>query len=489
MSDSINIETQGHEDLVLLSEFLGMSSLLKRQSTLTQTFDHLLAEASRLTNAQQCTLYFVDHPRSILASYIGQKSDRLQIRLPIGQGMAGHVASSGKPILTNTPYDEPSFDASWDNKTGFKTESLLTVPIRLPNGTISGVLQAVNATSGSFTHEDTQTLSTFATHMGIAIENLCLYEDLKLTLRSTMRALAASIDSRDPVTAGHTERVTFYSVQAAQLMGLSTAQLTTLELAASLHDIGKIGVPDAILQKPGRLTNDEYEIIKRHARIGRDILQQVYFSPTYHDVPFLAGAHHERLDGSGYPDGLIGGAIPIEARIMAVADVFDAVTAHDRPYRAAMTIEEGLALIDSDVPTKLDPEVVAAFHDQSVYQRDASGMGELLDGQRVTFKLLPCSYGCDLESLRHMSTMEPVSMLFLTRSFLPSGSRIQLSIEDDGKMTDAIATVDSIERIGRTAEFEVLASLRVSSQFDRDRILKFSGTGANRQVQHGSNND
>lgn len=174
---------------------------------------------------------------------------------------------------------------------------------------------------------------------------------------SLLRSLGNAIAKRDSDTDAHNYRVTFYAVALAETLGLPKPEISDLVVGAFLHDVGKIGIPDRILLKPGNLTTDEFEIMKGHALLGIEIVA---------DNPWLTGAaqtirhHHERFDGSGYPDGLYGDAIPRNARIFSVVDVFDALTS-ERPYKKPMSLVEALIIIERESCRQFDPEVVAAF--------------------------------------------------------------------------------------------------------------------------------
>jgi HAMP domain-containing protein len=175
---------------------------------------------------------------------------------------------------------------------------------------------------------------------------------------ATIRALTSAIDARDPYTAGHSARVGQLAVELGAALGLPESQLQHLEIGGYLHDTGKIGVRDAILLKPGPLTEEEQEIIERHPGVGLDILASVDLSPDV--VAFISG-HHEKLDGSGYPSSLKSGEVSLIARIAAVADIYDALTT-DRPYRAAMTVQQVLDVLDREAAEgRLDRQVVAAL--------------------------------------------------------------------------------------------------------------------------------
>jgi len=182
-------------------------------------------------------------------------------------------------------------------------------------------------------------------------------EDNRQLFIGTVKALAAAIDGKDPYTRGHSERVSRFSVAIAQRMNLPDDEVEKIRISALLHDVGKIGIDDKILKKPAALTDEEYEIMKKHPQKGYKIMSQI---PAMKE--FLAGMymHHEMVDGRGYPQGLKGEEIPLMGKIVAVADTFDAMTT-ERPYQKAMEFEAALARIESFTGTRYDPEVVAAF--------------------------------------------------------------------------------------------------------------------------------
>jgi HD-GYP domain-containing protein (c-di-GMP phosphodiesterase class II) len=179
---------------------------------------------------------------------------------------------------------------------------------------------------------------------------------IKRSLIGTVQALAATIELRDPYTAVHQRRVADIAVGIGRLLGLSATQLCGLDLAATIHDIGKLGVPAEILAKPGRISQPEYELIKGHAAAGAEVVKAVDFPWPIRDIIWQ---HHERMDGSGYPRGLKGDEILLEARILAVADVTEAMASH-RPYRKALGIDAALAEIESGRGTRYDARCVDA---------------------------------------------------------------------------------------------------------------------------------
>lgn len=184
-------------------------------------------------------------------------------------------------------------------------------------------------------------------------------QQLRSACEATVRALADAVEARDAYTARHAERVAAYGLEIAHACGMETTADPDLEFGFLLHDIGKIAISDAILYKPGRLTDDERDAMRRHPLIGEDIVR---------GIDFLAGArqvvrsHHERWDGTGYPDHLAGERIPLAARVFAVADTFDALTS-DRPYRPAASFREARRVIAEASGTQFDPTVAEAFDD------------------------------------------------------------------------------------------------------------------------------
>jgi putative nucleotidyltransferase with HDIG domain len=187
-------------------------------------------------------------------------------------------------------------------------------------------------------------------------------ENLTLAYVEFVQSLASALDARDPYTAGHSRRVSEMSSAAAREMGLPAAIVEQVRVGALLHDIGKIGVPDEVLRKPGRLTAEEFALVQEHPAIGRRILEGVNGFSSYLAAVEL---HHENWDGTGYPHGQAGLATPVDARIIHVADAYDAMTT-DRPYRRGMSHEEALARLREGAGTQFDPAVVRRFEDLKI---------------------------------------------------------------------------------------------------------------------------
>ena len=234
--------------------------------------------------------------------------------------------------------------------------SMICVPLRTRQRTI-GFLVALSFSRGKrFDEGQRKLLSLVGSRAAAAIENAKLYEDLKATFNQTIQGLARAIDKMDRYTAGHSDRVAFYATLLAQRLDLPPDTIEIVRQAALMHDIGKIGCV-MNLNKPGKLSQEEYEIFKKHPGYGREILEPIKFLH-----PLVPGVHlhHERWDGRGYPLGLKGGVIPIIARIISVADTYDAMTS-DRSYRKALPHEVASGEIERCSGTQFDPECASGF--------------------------------------------------------------------------------------------------------------------------------
>jgi HD-GYP domain-containing protein (c-di-GMP phosphodiesterase class II) len=240
------------------------------------------------------------------------------------------------------------------------SHSFICCPIISDNKSV-GIVTVDNCKTHTILVEsDLRLLMGVASVLGVSIRNAELHDARTNQFSSILKTLAASIDARDPFTAGHSEKVTEYALGICQEMNIPPAYAEIVGVAASLHDYGKIGISDALLKKEGTLTEDEYEVIKTHTVKTRSILEQIDFQGSYSQIPQIAEAHHEKLDGSGYPRGLKGMDIPIGSRIIAVADFFEAITAK-RLYHDPMPIAEAFKMLRRECDVHFSREIVDAF--------------------------------------------------------------------------------------------------------------------------------
>ena len=216
-----------------------------------------------------------------------------------------------------------------------QVQHVVVVPVTRGRDTLGYLAATRDGNDDEFGTIEADLMKSVATMLAVHLVNQRQYLQLQQMFECTIEAFVCAIDAKDPYTRGHSNRVSELSVAIASRMGCSEAKIENIRMGALLHDVGKIGVEDAVLRKPGRLTDDEYAHIKQHPVIGYEIIKGI---PRFE--PFLSAirSHHECWDGSGYPDGLVAGEIPFEARVIAVADAFDAMTS-DRPYRRGMSLE------------------------------------------------------------------------------------------------------------------------------------------------------
>ena len=320
-----------------------------------------MAQATtQLLDADRATIFIVDREKNEIWSRVALGTGVGEIRQPVGVGIAGTVAATGETVNIPDAYADPRFNPEPDKRSGYRTRSLLTFPMTGQNGRVIGVFQAVNKKGRErFNPDDEETLSSLGASAAVAVENAQLLAEQKRLWETLIETLAVTIDARDQQTAGHSQRVTRYAEVIGRGMGLSGLELEKLRAAALLHDYGKIAVRDQFLMKRGKLDQAEFEYMKAHAEKTGEFLAHLVFPQDMRDVPVIAAQHHERMDGKGYPRGLPAERILLGARIVAAADVFDALTA-PRYYKPAYTLERTLEIMDGMAGDHLDPAVVSA---------------------------------------------------------------------------------------------------------------------------------
>ncbi len=342
-------------DLILdvtrrLMSITDLDALLRDMATVT----------TQLLDADRATIFIVDRDRAEIWSKIALGTGAGEIRQAIGVGIAGTVAATGERINIADAYEDPRFNPEPDHRTGYRTKTLLTFPMTGQNGRVIGVFQVVNKNGGgAFSTDDEETLSSLGASAAVAVENAQLVAEQRRLWTTLIETLAVTIDARDQQTAGHSQRVTRYAEVIGRGLGLEGIELEKIRAAALLHDYGKIAVRDQFLMKRGKLDEAEFEYMKAHAEKTGEFLAHLVFPQDMRDVPVIAAQHHERMDGKGYPRGLPAERILLGARIVAAADVFDALTA-PRYYKPAYTLERTLEIMDGMAGDHLDPAVVSA---------------------------------------------------------------------------------------------------------------------------------
>jgi HD-GYP domain-containing protein (c-di-GMP phosphodiesterase class II) len=292
--------------------------------------------------------------------------------LPIGRDHARELAGLGTSMTLKDATDQAARFMQDHNAAFSSVEIDLLVPLVVRERLIGLVLLGEKASGEKFTEEDMQTLSALSRHIAVGInshhlleevklkveENRRLYEGLRTIYKETVHAFAAAIDMKDRYTQGHSVRVGKYSEVIAREMGWTDDQVEGITIAGYLHDIGKLIVDLSVINSPERFSAKDSEEMNKHPAAGYEILSPI--SHPYADIPLMARYHHERIDGKGYPDGLTGDQIPAGAKIVTLADSFDAMTT-DRPYRKKLALSDVLEDFRQNTGTQFDPAVVCAF--------------------------------------------------------------------------------------------------------------------------------
>ncbi len=335
-----------------------------------ELYRKLVDMACQLVDAEKALFTLVDMGKAemwlIAARGIGEEYVG-RWRSPLKDNMIGKTILDGMPLILN------DLRKSAITKLDFLPKdvkgALITVPYKIRNEPFGALTVIGKNGGGHFSEEDLFILFLLAEKSSLTVENLILYESVIINLHATLRALVSTLEAKDPYTRSHSGRVTAYAIEAAKVMGLKQEEIDSIAFAGYLHDIGKIGVRDDILLKPGKLQDREYDIIKKHPVIGENIVKHLGLLPR---EKAIIRHHHERWDGKGYPDGLRGEEIPLLSRILAVADAYDALTSN-RPYRKAKSRSEAISILKENRFTQFDGKIVDAL--VSVLESENSGKG------------------------------------------------------------------------------------------------------------------
>jgi len=465
--------TQVHKQRVLVE----LAKMTGSEFDLSKLLSIIVSKSTEVVEADRSTLFLVDRKRKILWTEIAEgleNSNTPKFEIPLTKGIAGHVATAGVQVIINDAYDDERFDRATDMRTGYRTNNILATPMISSTGEILGVLQVINKLKGSFTKEDADFLLAFASSAAVHLETAHLYREIETMFDSFINMVAHAVDERDPCTAGHSRRVKIYSRTIGEEINrcksgifannhFTEDSLRQLEIAALLHDVGKIGVHEAVLNKSarlsekelqivvqridlelskrkvqkiqsgtdldpqevtevnnaiefikkvsksgflseedgkrlwvikergwlddceyehlavtrGNLTSEEWDHMQSHVTKSFQLLSRIPWPPKLRNVPEIAYCHHEKLNGKGYPRGLSADQIPLESQIVTVADIYDALTAHDRPYKPPMSHERASSiLIDQAAGGLINQELVDLFLNSELYRVTNSKMSD-----------------------------------------------------------------------------------------------------------------
>lgn len=359
----------------MLNELINISIQISSQNSLNELLSTIVQKARMIASADAGSLYLKEGNQLI---FLITQNDTLKdlehsfksFPMPINKrSIAGYAADTGEVLNIEDVYHiSPEFPFSYnkdfDQKNNYRCSSMLTIPMKDNDSNIIGVLQLINAKDENggvipFDRAIVPLVESFASMAAVSIKNVQLKDSIKQAYLETIYRLSVAAEYKDTDTGMHIKRMSRYSEIIARNMGFDDDFCEMMLYASPLHDIGKIGIPDAVLLKPGKLNDEEWEIMRSHTTMGYEILkgadnELIKFASS------IAMSHHEKFNGTGYPNKISGQAIPVEGRIVALSDVFDALSSK-RPYKDPWPLEKILDVVRQDTGTHFDPEVTEAF--------------------------------------------------------------------------------------------------------------------------------
>lgn len=330
----------------------------------------LMADMGReMIVSDRCTVWLLDTQKNELWSKVAHGLD--EIRIPSSAGLVGYAVTNDQAVFIHDAYTNEEYKSylqngaiHTDQQTGYHTKALMVIPFRNSQGEIMGAYQAINKLTASeqFSDKDMEYLTLASSYAGKSLESALLTMEIEETQKEIIFRMGEIGESRSKETGNHVKRVAEYSYLLALELGMSQDEAELLKIASPMHDIGKVAIPDAVLNKPGKLTEDEFKLMQNHTLIGYNLLR----NSTRHilkTAAVVAYEHHEKWNGRGYPRGIKGEEIHIYGRITAIADVFDALGS-DRVYKKAWELDRILQLFQEERGEHFDPDVVNAFFKQ-----------------------------------------------------------------------------------------------------------------------------
>lgn len=320
----------------------------------------LMADMGReLIVSDRCTLWLLNSEQGTLWTKVAHGLDKIEI--PSHTGLAGDAVQSGEPIIIDDAYEDKRFNQNVDKQTGYRTKAMLVIPITNQENKIIGCYQAINKMTETekFSEKDLRHLTLAASYTGKSLESAMLHHEIEETQKEIIFTMGEIGESRSKETGNHVKRVAEYSKILALGIGMSEEEAELIKMASPMHDIGKVAIPDSILKKPGRLTDEEFEAMQTHAEIGYNLLKNSN-RRILKTAAIIAHEHHEKWNGRGYPNKKQGEDIHIHGRITAIADVFDAL-ASDRCYKKAWEMDRILNLFKEESGEHFDPKLIDVF--------------------------------------------------------------------------------------------------------------------------------
>lgn len=342
----------------LLELILGYVSKIATIRGHTELLPELAEMGRDIVSADRCSVWVLDKKKAKLWTKVAQGVDSIMI--PADSGIVGNAIVQKRAMIINDVYADPHFNDSVDIETGYKTETMMVIPMHNSKDEVIGAMQVINKQGDAgFSEEDLRYLNLASTYVAESVESSLLLEEIDATQRELVYIMGVTGESRSKETGNHVRRVAEYSRLLAQLYGLSEEECELLKDASPMHDLGKIAIPDDVLNKPGRFDEEDRRIMNKHTELGYNILKNSERT-LLKAAAIVAHQHHEKFDGTGYPNKLKGEEIHIYGRITAVADVFDALGS-DRAYKKAWYDEKIFTLFEKERGRHFDPKLIDLF--------------------------------------------------------------------------------------------------------------------------------
>ncbi len=348
-----------------IGALMGVGRTINSSLGLKRVLEEVMDSLIELMRAERGFLMLRESD-GVLRERIARRIDHSNLdkdSVKVSRTIVDKVVATGEAILTTNAQEDPRFENQM-SVAAYQLRSILCAPLKIKDRLIGVIYVDNRAHAGIFQERELGLITAFADQAAVAIDNAQLFDELQASNKelqeayeATLKGWVHALDMRDKETEGHTQRVTKLTERLARSMGVSDDDLIHIKRGALLHDIGKMAIPDGILLKPGPLTDDERELIKQHPVYAFDMLNEIKFLRPAIDIPHY---HHEKWDGTGYPEGLQGEGIPFAARIFPVIDVYDALVSN-RPYRKALPPREVREYIAANSGKHFDPQVVDAF--------------------------------------------------------------------------------------------------------------------------------
>ncbi len=360
------------------SKVQGLELLLKltlelcSERSLEKVLEKAWAELARAMEAERSSIFLLDEERGELFSFVAVGAQ--EIRFPKEKGIAGAALTSGEPILVGDAYGDPRFNPAIDSATGFRTRSMVSVPLKVPNGDRIGVVQVLNRKDGRpFGPDDVALLEALAAVVGVAIHTAQLYREQQRATDAVIHSIVRAVEMRTERGVPHAPLVSYFCEIIGRAMGLGEEEVRRIKWAGALHDLGKLSVPDRILLKGEALTDQERSLYESHALMSGRLLEKMNFEGELAGIEDVVSFHHKHYGGGGFPPG---GPeredIPLGARIIAVSDAIWC-RMYPRWGEEPMEFEDALYSLAEGVEVVWDPAVVEAAFQSRGQLKEAIG--------------------------------------------------------------------------------------------------------------------